>query len=183
VCLRWRQLVNSPPLLQSVSLGFSAEQEPLRLRSFCEWMLLRASQHVQRLQISLAPHEGAKDSESAALLSAAVAACGAAGSLTELRLVMKAGNTPFICSSWLAALGSLRRLTIEVDGMLNVAASLQPLAALQELRLDALVRPFAARLPASLTLLHLNWFEGPALPAQVPLPYTECMHCCAASDA
>ena len=187
MCRRWRQLVNSAPLLQAVHVQFSKEGDLPRLRSFCEWALTRALQHLQQLHLALTldANEGAE--EGASLMAAAVTACGAAGSLTELQLHISTAHETFTCSSWMAALRSLRRLTIECDGAVNVAASLQPLAALEELRLIGRVNlPVAARLPASLTLLHLHWFDGASLPTHVrpqnPLFMRSAAPCCFASD-
>lgn len=176
VCRRWRQLVNSAPLLQLVEAEFS-DVQLLQLRSFCEWVLLRAAHHVQRLGISLR----LSGEESASLLAAAVAACGAAGSLVELRLkIFPPDGERFTCSSWMAALRSLRRLTVQVAGILHVAASLQPLAALEDLKLKGVEveLPQAARLPVSLTRLFESCFED-SLPGQVRPLSTPCMLWCA----
>jgi hypothetical protein len=162
--------VNSALLLHTVELYLNSPHHLPRLRSFCEWMQLRASQHVQqlKLQVGRTFDEGAE--ESAALLAAAVASCGAA--LTELRLNRVLQLSPFTCSSWVAALRSLRLLTIRTNDRLAVTASLQPLSALEELRLSSggLHLPPAARLPASLTQLHLDALDGENLPGQVMPP-------------
>ena len=175
MCRRWRQLVQSEPLLQTVTLSFDSFDSPQhlpRLRSFCEWMLLRASQHVQQLSLSLGPARQEDAEESASLLAAAVAACGASGALAGLQLSITPAVPSFSCSSWVAALRSLRRLAINTEAAMTVPGSLLPLSALQELRLlgNNLQLPPAARLPASLTLLGLGFLSGDSLPIQVSCP-------------
>ena len=178
VCRRWRQLVNSHPLLSSVALALSGLP---RLRSFCEWVLLRASQHVTHLDLTLGRLLGDEAGEPTGLLAAAVAACGAGGSLAELRLKFSSESydQTFECTTWIAALRSLRRLTIAVEGDLNVMVSLQPLTALQLLTLDGYILhlPPEARLPPSLTQLRLAGQNiSGSLPGQVCTP--ACVHAC-----
>jgi hypothetical protein len=181
VCRRWRQLANFQPLLQSVKLGITGPQHLPRLRSFCEWMLLRASQHVSHLDLKLGSPVAAEAEESTALLAAAVAACRAAGCLTELRLELSPASHTFECTSWIAALHSLRQKTIVTSGFLFVRVSLQPLTALQELTLNAdeLQLLPAARLPVSLTQLRLLAEIGfESLAGQVRLPCLSALMYC-----
>ena len=179
VCRRWRQLVQSEPLLQVVSLSFDSFDSPQhlpRLRSFCEWMQLQASQHVQKLSLSLGPSREEDAEESAPLLAAAVAACGASGALAGLQLSITPAAPSFSCSSWVAALRSLRRLAISTDAAMTMPGSLLSLSALQELRLlgNDLQLPPAARLPDSLTLLSLGFLSGDSLPSQACCPPARC---------
>ena len=185
MCRRWRQLVNSPPLLSSVALRLKFSGLP-RLRSFCQWVLLRASQHVTLLDLALeqllgdnrGQLLGADAGESMGPLAAAVTACGAARSL-RLKFSSPALNLTFDCTSWIAALHSLRRLAIEVEGDLNLMVSLQPLTALQELTFvcHAVQLPPEARLPPSLTKLgFLAAYQVGSMPDQVRPPCLQCVH-------
>ena len=184
VCRRWRQLVHAQPLLQQAVFARSGQPELLRLRSFCEWLLLRASQHVPRLTILLDYPVAGEADETTSLAVAAATACRAG--LTELHLQLRAPR-PFACSSWLATLRGLRRLTIEAYHGVVVTASLQPLAALERAKLEGVpnisLLP-TARLPESLTQLYFGELEtGECLPTQVPpLHVRACMHACQRSE-
>jgi hypothetical protein len=127
--------VDSQPLLQAVQLGVSRLQQLPRLRSFGQWMLRRASQHASLLDLKLGTQVAAEAEESRATALLA-AACGAACCLTDLRLELTPESHAFNCTSWIAALHSLWRLTIATTGYLFVRVSLQPLTALQEMTLD-----------------------------------------------
>ena len=162
--------MQSQALLQNVALRFSGSLQLPRLRSFCEWMLKRASQHVQHLNLTAATDHKKAAEESGVLLAAALAACGASGSLRELQLELNMKQQPFFCTSWLAALHSLRHLTISITGEVAVTASLAPLSALEELTLEgsSLQLSPTARLPASLTRLRLvGAMDSETLPSQV----------------
>ena len=183
VCRRWRQLVHAQPLLQQAVFARSGQPELLRLRSFCEWLLLRASQHVPRLTILLDYPVAGEADETTSLAVAAATACRAG--LTELHLQLRAPR-PFACSSWLATLRGLRRLTIEAYHGVVVTASLQPLAALERAKLEGVPNISllsTARLPGSLTQLYFEELgTGESLPTQVPPPHVHaCRHASAAS--
>ena len=178
MCRHWRQLVQSEALLQTVELSFGGRSLLPRLRSFREWVLACASQHLQRLNLNIVMKSNEAAEESAALLAAALAACGASGSLRELQLEMNKSHPPLFYASWLAALRSLRRLSIVIAGDLSVTASLVPLAALEVLGLDGsiLTLPPSARLPASLTQLRLaGVMRSGSLPSQVWPHMRACM--------
>ena len=112
----------------------------------------------------------AEEAEATALVAGTLAALGASGTLRELQLLM-GYNMPLPLGSWLAALSSLRRLSITGrETKFTVTGDLRGLTALQSLELDNSHVSFAngARLPPALTSLYLSAVNGDdPLPQQV----------------
>ena len=111
--------------------------------------------------------------EAAALLAAALAGCGTADSLQRLRLTVQ--ELTFPCSGWVSELRSLRVLHIDCadmeDGLLIIEQSFESLSQLEDLALTSdytslRITP-AARLPLSLTCLHIEGDDAAGLPPQV----------------
>lgn len=176
VCRRWQHLANSAPhLLRIVSVQFRTgdKRAAARLGSFCAWLLTHTAQLVQGLNLEVEAAKGGAPAGTSEQLAAALAAtlvgCGMAGGLTALRLRASTA-LPF---GWESSLHSLRRLTVltkaEVPLLWHPPSSALP--ALQELALvgDPLNLPPSARLPPSLTKLHLKSVATDTLPPQVTL--------------
>ncbi|KAL4457443.1 hypothetical protein ABPG75_012308 [Micractinium tetrahymenae] len=177
VCRSWWQLLCSVPQLapRSMAVSFDGTQRGAsRLRAFCAWLVARGAGTIQHLSLkfgrglSMPPQLRAQPE---ADVTAALAACGTAGSLTALQLDGLAG-TPAI---WAGSMRSLRRLEIVVQ---RAHHDLQPwdppvqsLAGLQELSLyGSMDLGPSIPLPACLTKLHLNYrgqFDDVALPRKL----------------
>jgi len=138
-----------------------------RLRSACEWLLRRATGRVERLELRLDFAELPEQQECSTHVAAAIAVCGAAGSLQQLRLKVDQVSA---VASWLLAARSLQSLSVDAGVAFQVDSPLHALTALEELWLDSgenlCIRP-GARLPPSLTRLHLGREESVSLPHQV----------------
>ncbi|KAL4458865.1 hypothetical protein ABPG75_013730 [Micractinium tetrahymenae] len=175
VSRRWHADVHSPQLLRRLSVTVTGEPEFMRrLRLAGEWLALRAARHVRALRLRTDWPEDlireGREPETAAIIAAALAACGAVGGLTEVELQLD--GLPLELSTWLAPLArSLRRLVVDSESTLEVACSLSFLTALRELELGPLSVELAAeaRLPPGLTKLRLGTLQGVAdMPAQSP---------------
>lgn len=175
----WQQLNDSPQLLQDVALKFVGAQAPVRFRSFCERVLRRGAGGMRRLKLNLDLENAYSElaaQEMGATLALLLGACGAAGSLEELRLKEAVGAS----TCWLAAMRRLRQLHIEVcysvdvdEIWLTFDSPSWCLAGLEELSLDADRVKLAptAHLPCTLTRLYISGLEGGELPIQVrPAP-------------
>ncbi|EFN59930.1 hypothetical protein CHLNCDRAFT_132995 [Chlorella variabilis] len=116
------------------------------MRLVCQWVLLRAARHVERLRLRVELDHQQLDAaaELETALVAMLVGCGAAGRLSELDLSLV--HVPFGLSSWLSALRSLQKLQI------SAMASLQGLGA--ECRL------VAAGPLHTLTDLEVLWLSG-----------------------
>ncbi|KAL4440544.1 hypothetical protein ABPG75_003545 [Micractinium tetrahymenae] len=118
VCRRWRQLCNTTPqLLRRISLGFpGTPQSAAKLQAFAAWLRQHASQHLQQLNLEVRPTEYHAPEDTEQLLeagaTAALVACGAAGSLTSLRLADQWGKP----MTWTGAMQGLRRLQVVARG-------------------------------------------------------------------
>jgi len=176
VCRRLRQLVHSPALLRDISLtlgGSSTEPEVApavraqRLHSACEWLQCRAVGHVEQLELTLELAGLPEQHTCSAQVAAAIAACGAAGSLQHLWI--DTDQLPGSTGGLLAA-RSLRSLSIATVDAFKVDSPLQALTALEQLWLDSVhemgMQP-GASLPPSLTRLHLGGERSASLPHQV----------------
>ena len=180
VCQRWRQLVHSPPLLETVEVYFDYEDILLqRLRSLCEWLLRHAAPHVRQLELTALSHVGPEDqAEAAAMLSGMLVACNR---LTHLGLKVSEMDVPV--GAWLAALSGLRSLRIASLSPVRVTAQLHTLTALTRLDLagsGTVIAP-QARLPPSVSTLLLAL--GPDSTAMEPQvgPAAICLHTVAGS--
>jgi hypothetical protein len=162
VSRRWRQLAHSPALLaaMSVEILFNPPSQPplLSLRSFATWLARHAANHVVRLRLTLMEARWLAEAvnvQAAAVISAAIAHCCAAGKLETLQLdLTKIDYQPLFIHC-----PSLRRLGIWTDeGTLSVTVPLDGLSQLQWLELDgrATVVGSAAQLPKTLTRLLLG---------------------------
>lgn len=110
VCRTWHQPSLSPQLLRALRITLPQGSLP-RLRSLCEWLVLRAAGHVRRLEIDLfctdIPLE--QQEECHELVSAMLAGCGAAGSLEYLFLAQAFTSGLHLPSAAVVALRTLRR--------------------------------------------------------------------------
>ena len=151
------------------------DQSRARLTSFCLWFA-RHRGSVQQLSLSLGAQHLPDEYNvclAAAQITAALAACGAAGCpLATLQLEVT--NLDLPGSGWVGELRSLRTLAIHraFDNMeLEVDSSLAALTRLESLWISAsyefLDMSPAAHLPRSLTRLHLCGYQADALPQQV----------------
>lgn len=177
VCKRWGQLALSPQLLRDIAAYFSGvtEGKLARMRSFCCWLARVAPVgpvEQLALHVDLPYCQGPADpGGTLTTLAAALAVCGSAG-LQQLQLDVGRGSLilgSLILGSWAGMFGSrLRRLRIECDNELVVAASLADLSALESLELlgEADWCP-QAQLPASLTELRLVLHGSDRAPLQV----------------
>ena len=173
-CQHLRQLADSPALNAAVRVKLSGDGCLPRLRSFCGWLAQQRGS-VQQLRLAVDGNEldAGDKCEAAALLSAALTACGAAGSLQRLQLVIKGLRFP--CSGWVAELRSVHTLAFDCGDKSNnfvVEQSLSGLTQLQDLWLggadyECLSLGPAARLPPSLSRLHIDNDAAKSLPQQV----------------
>ena len=119
---------------------------------------------MQRLQLRLHIQRGAAGNEAAATeaavqLTGMLAACGAAGGLTELGVELRGTlDVPLVLGGWAAALRQLRSLRLSTFESLHVDAPLHRLTALQSLEIEGSPTAIAERasLPPSLTRLTLG---------------------------
>ncbi|PSC74846.1 TMV resistance N-like [Micractinium conductrix] len=172
-CQHLRQLADSPALNAAVRVKLSGDGCLPRLRSFCGWLAQQRGS-VQQLRLAVDGNEldAGDKCEAAALLSAALTACGAAGSLQRLQLVIKGLRFP--CSGWVAELRSVHTLAFDCGDKSNnfvVEQSLSGLTQLQDLWLggadyECLSLGPAARLPPSLSRLHIDNDAAKSLPQQ-----------------
>ncbi|KAL4436960.1 hypothetical protein ABPG75_004099 [Micractinium tetrahymenae] len=170
VCRRWAQLTQSPACLRTgcsevafaggLNTGCGLE----RLLSFSAWVARRAAPHVADLGLSFSGLDEPVDIEqlqTAAALAATLAACGAAGSLRELRLEAALPIDP-----WLSTLHSLESLRISVpegEGVIGMDAPLHLLSRLASLSLQFVLVAPSARLPPTLASLELDECGGEGL--------------------
>lgn len=168
--------MHSPLLLAKVQVRIAKEDGVLerpfgapawqRLSAFRRWFEQRAAPHCQRLGVRLCkPLEAGGPAAAAATqaeLAACLWACAEHTQLAELRIT--ADDVALRFGGELAALTHLRPLWLDVmqhedfsdaDLSLTLAASLQPLAALEELLLSGkpILMPAAVQLPEALTSL------------------------------
>lgn len=111
VCRSWRQLSRSPLMLRELDIRVQVKAHLPRLRSLCEWLVLRAAGHVGRLELSLSSARlpPAAHGEWHQLIAAALAACGAAGSLHHLTLGVGGACAIQLTSATVVALRGLKR--------------------------------------------------------------------------
>lgn len=165
MCRRLHRLLYSPPLLHKI--GLTAELSSLdAARSLLGWLTARCAGRTQRLQLCL-QLKGLSDqyqpdddcSEVASHLSAAMAACSAAGGLSELDVELQGSDwTTLHVGSWAAALRGLTRLRFAASCELRLSGRLGGLTSLQTLELagkPVCVAGFAS-LPKTLTCLMLG---------------------------
>ncbi|KAL4440522.1 hypothetical protein ABPG75_003523 [Micractinium tetrahymenae] len=172
VCRRWQQLCTAAPqLLRSIAASFlRGARRPERLCSFCAWLQQHAAGRVQQLSLDCSG-QGAGDAQLSAAVAAAISACGAAGSLTALRVK----DTLCEPGTWTSALRGLRRLVAinsHSEGALMAwAVAPRALAGLQALHVVGFNAPLDAALPPSLTKLHLDYDnQALAMPGTALLP-------------
>lgn len=140
----------------------------------CQWVLLRAARHVERLRLRVELDHQQLDAaaELETALVAMLVGCGAAGRLSELDLSLV--HVPFGLSSWLSALRSLQKLQISAMASLQglgaecrlvAAGPLHTLTDLEVLWLSGypIVAMSDVRLPPSLTRLHLCCYRHSGL--------------------
>lgn len=162
----------SPPLLRSLAVNLRGGRFLPRLRALAAWLAVVAAPHLHHLDLDLSGHKletGRPELEALdaqVTVPAMLAACGAGGQLTQLRLNLSTLVVPI--SSWVAPLGA-RLQTLYLRGRpLQVIGPLQALSNLQELELHLAVLQPAALLPASLTKLVLvPWGTQLEMPPQV----------------
>lgn len=146
-----------------------------RLLSFSAWVLRRSAPHIRELKLSFAgldepltAHPGGSQLRATAALIAALAACGASGSLRALRLEAALPVDP-----WITALRSLEHLRINWHtgaSMISLDAPLHLLGRLSSLGLQSVVVSGPTRMPPSLKRLELATCGGPGLLAKVTEP-------------
>jgi len=175
VCRRFNELAYTPALLRDIRLTvtkpygeIAPEVRAQRLRSACEWLVRRAAGHVQQLQLKVYFEDlpEPEPQECSTHVVAAIAACGAAGSLRQLSLEvveLPPGAT------WLLAARNLLSLSLRPGSACDVDSPLHTLTALEQLWLpcgqELCLQP-GARLPPSLTRLYLDECSD-SLPQQV----------------
>lgn len=118
---------------------------------------------MQRLQLHIDVRLGdenyeAEAADAAAQLTGVLAACGTAGSLTELDVNLKGWSVPLLIGGWAAALQQLPSLQLGTWALLRVDAPLHHLTALRSLAIDGCPTIIAAgaTLPPSITHLTLG---------------------------
>jgi hypothetical protein len=173
VCRRWWAVVCSPSLLREIDVDIAACSVDflLKLRSLSTFLLMRAAGHMTSACLSMWPAQykrlsAVQRAEAETTLSAMLAACAAAGGLTELHLSL---DTPLCVGGWAAALRGLRQLHIDVyadrvDGFEYSILLQAPLlgSKLEDLWLSGcpLTLTDSAGLPSSLTALGLLGLQG-----------------------
>ncbi|PRW21009.1 small GTP-binding [Chlorella sorokiniana] len=146
-CRRFAAAARAPQLLREVNVHIGSDLP--KLHSLTAW-LTRHGSHVRRLTGYVASDD---DPDWNAAAASCLAAVGTAGQLDELNLEGILDST-----EWLAAMRSLQRcrLVNDENGELRVSAALGGLTALESLDLQGEpIKLLPARLPASITYLHL----------------------------
>jgi hypothetical protein len=179
---RWHELANSPQLCRRLAVTLGQGKRVLdKLCSLSYWLLNSgAAGHVEQLALEMAHPGNGKgvigETAAAQTVCGILAACGATGRLTDVHVSLNM-NSGITLGSWATlALRSVRCLHITAEGAVRVTASLLPLTALEELRLEGFTQlrdPClyqGARLPPSITHLHLGGAAFGGLPTQVPPP-------------
>lgn len=131
------------------------------MHSLTAW-LARHGRHVRQLECSFPKGDGP---EYPAAIEACLVAAGLAGGLQTLSI---SGFLP--STEWLAAMRSLRELhTTRLAGPLRLCPAINTLTTLCRLRLDtpSLELTAGARLPPSVTSLHLDEYHSEAMPELV----------------
>ena len=157
-CKRFAALACSPHLLREVKIKYAF---PPELHSLLAW-LVRHGRHVCNLALKDVL-EGEPESTIDGALAACLGAVGAAGQLEELSL-----DGYKLHTEWLPALRSLRHLRL--DGYpLHISAAIGGLPALGSLELRSNDVCFAAgaRLPPTITRLHVEAGNDEEMPEQV----------------
>ena len=175
VCRRWRRLANAPQLLEVLEFRLDASEPSMaqpRVERICEWLLLRAGGHVQRLHLTIESgssdddadeQDDLREAEAAEALQEFLSALPALNSnrqLVDLSIDFHESHQPLAfppSHSWAVAMRSLRRLHIMSDYSDVTLRPLHSLTKLEELSLDAsqVELPAAASLPPSLQ--RLSW--------------------------
>lgn len=182
VCKRFAALCRSPDLLEAVRLEHDTLDMP-KLRALCAWLARRAagSAHVldlwlQRVATARARSDDDDDAEALGSLTAAMAACAAAGMLEELWLDWKGCSGTTRLGSWTAGLRDLQVLSLHTH-----SAALEVTCSLAHLRhLDFLVRPAVCAAAGAAVAV-----GGSALPPQnvrVEAPASTAHLCAGASE-
>ena len=169
-CRRFAAVCCSPQLLREVRVEYPF---PFELHSLLAW-LVRHGRHVRKLAL-----KDGSGGEPESTIDVAVASClavaGAAGQLEELSLVYFSE----LHTEWLPALWSLRRLSLS-GSRLRISAAIGGLSALGSLELcsDNIMFTAGARLPPTITRLHVEAGNDEEMPEQVSGTWLFAAVCC-----